>query len=772
MINSEYAELFRNDAVDKQFSITFDGGVIGNDQISMESFELTEALCSDQVLTFGSCCASVLKMTILNNVIPLKGKKLDVTCSIQGMGEPFRFGTFKVDSDKPTADRKYRDIEAYDAIHDIFHADVTDWYNALPFPLTLRQFRDSFFKHFEIEQEPATLINDTMTVEQTIQPSELTGGTVITALCELNGCFGHINRQGCFTCKLLPEIVNGLYPANDLYPQDTHFPRDSSTELIGGSLYKTCQYEDYTCKRIDKLQIRQEENDIGAIAGTGDNCYTIQDNFLVYGKGAEELQAIADNVFSVIHKVRYQPFEAQAKGSPCREVGDAVRFHTTNAVIESYILRRTLKGIQALTDSYTAEGQETYAEKVPGVKDQIIQLRGKTNTLTRTVEETRLAITDLESGLSTKITQTAELIQTEVERLEGADRSLSSRITQTAESIEAEVKRAMSAESSAVSRISMTEQSIAAEVKRSIDAETSLSSRIEQTAYGITSEVTRAQKAESSLSSKITQTAEAIELKVSKGEVSSQLSMESGKITIKSDRFVLSSTNCSITADGSIKAKNADLSGKIAADSGTIGGFTIAKNAIYKGKDRLLSGDSGIYIGTDGISCGSSGLLPAFKLTSAGDIEIRSGAKIDFNFGDTRITSIKISAGSNYMDKNTLRAASPTGTYTEITYAGLKHYLSATTGYELTNDNLKFYGKTAGITIGGATVVTVNDTLAKFANTVTVIGTPSGKIGFFGGGTPSAKKTVAAVSTAAGTTTIVTKLNELINALKAYNLIG
>lgn len=66
-------------------------------------------------------------------------------------------------------------------------------------------------------------------------------------------------------------------------------------------------------QKIDKLQIRQTESDIGAISGTGNNCYIIENNFLLYGKSAKELQIIADNVLSIIYGIWYRPAKLQRK---------------------------------------------------------------------------------------------------------------------------------------------------------------------------------------------------------------------------------------------------------------------------------------------------------------------------------------------------------------------------------------------------------------------------------------------------------------------------
>ena len=63
---------------------------------------------------------------------------------------------------------------AYDALYDVINADVAEWYNTL-LPdkdsiTTMKAFRDSFFKHFGIEQAGVQLVNDDMKVEKTVEP--------------------------------------------------------------------------------------------------------------------------------------------------------------------------------------------------------------------------------------------------------------------------------------------------------------------------------------------------------------------------------------------------------------------------------------------------------------------------------------------------------------------------------------------------------------------------------------------------------------------------
>lgn len=543
MVNYQYAELFKKDSIDKQLTIETDDKTtkITNVELHQEQFELTESICSESELTIGSCEAAVLKFTVSNIFLPMKDKMITVKTVIDNnTANPFQIGRYKVYSDTPTADRTKRDIVAYDRLYDVINADVAEWYNALlpekDSTTTMKAFRDSFFGYFGIEQADAQLVNDDMKVEKTVEPEELSGATVLNCICEINGCFGHIGRDSKFHYIYLEQEIQGLYPRNNLYPADDLYPREPRSTRISKSLYISAQYEDFLVKTIDKLQIRKEEDDIGVIVGSGTNAYVIQDNFLVYGKGSEELTGIANNIYGKIRGIIYRPFSADCKGNPCIEVGDAVRLPTKYEIIESYVLKRTLKGIQALRDNYEATGEEYRSTQVNSVHKSIIQLKGKTNVLTRTIEETNSKITDVESGLSSEIKQTATDIRAEVKNT--AD-GLSSSIEQTANSIRSEVSDSVNNLSSSIQQ---NAESIATEVKRANEAEGSLSTKITQTAESITSEVSKnyetkenATNTKTELETSIKQTADGFTAELSKQVTETKQYAESAAETAESN---------------------------------------------------------------------------------------------------------------------------------------------------------------------------------------------------------------------------------------------
>ena len=422
MINYINKALFNDDSVDKQLTLTFSGGdVITNEDIDAESMRIVESINSGSELTFGSCEASELEITIRNVYSSHVGQTVTVSVVLNGdTAHPFTFGTYTVVEDKATADRKKREIHAYDSLYEVLNADVSGWYNTL-YPTssttkTIKQIRDSFFSYFGITQQSVTLPNDTITVGKTISPTTLSGKDVLFALCEINARFGHIGRDGVFNYIRLQEMITGLYPRNDLYPDDDLYPSDEvGSEDIGISgNYISANYEEYTVDKIDKLVIRQEDSDIGCIVGSGTNAYIIQGNFLVYGKNATDLTAIANNIKDQIFAVWYRPCEVELRGNPCLEVGDGIRLNTSYEIVYSYIFKRTLSGIQFLRDDFYADGLKKRNEQVNSVNFQIKQLAGKTASIKADVDGIETEVSDLAQQTSTAIQQLSDSVAVKV----------------------------------------------------------------------------------------------------------------------------------------------------------------------------------------------------------------------------------------------------------------------------------------------------------------------------------------------------------------------
>jgi hypothetical protein len=439
MINSSLKEKYWDSSTDKQMVISVVGTnqKIDNSMLEIGTFALEESLCSESELKFGACEANCVKFTARNTAGNIIGKTISIEETIDGDSEnPMPYGVFKVASDVPTADRTKRQITAYDAMYDIINTDVKSWYAGLSFPMTLKQFRNSFFAHLGISQVETSLVNDSMTVNKTLvatqtddssavtEESAISGKTVVTAICEINGCFGNINRQGKFEYVFLKAITSALYPAEDLFPADNLFPSDANTESMTGH-YITFDYEDFQSKAITQLEIKTSEDNAGAIVGTAGNNYSITGNFLVSDKTGAELEQITNNLLPIMAQAAYTPIKScTCVGNPCLTLGEPIRFNTTREIVETYLLQRTLTGVQSKRDSISAQGTQTHSAKVNSIRDTIESVERRTGKLERNADHLQSTYEDLEEQTNTKFEQTAKSIVAEVNRAQKAEGAL------------------------------------------------------------------------------------------------------------------------------------------------------------------------------------------------------------------------------------------------------------------------------------------------------------------------------------------------------------
>lgn len=559
-------ELYKSDSTDKSIAVDFyhPGQSVpflrlGETRyIMQESMEIEESLSISENIDFGSCEATQIRLTLIDVDRSIIGAEMVVNQVLEGLipdndlypgndvypsGYVMPLGRYVVQSAERQVNKHYRDIVALDYMCK-FDIDVIAWYNALPFPLILRDFRARLCQHIGVmEDVPDYLPNDNMLVEKTIDAAQLMGRDILIACEQANGVFGHFDRHGVLqhitlqpNYTLMPAA--DLYPALDLYPM---LPGDMNEQVYDESitqhLSRSFSFEEYTVKSIDKVQIRQEEGDIGAIYGTGSNCYTVEGNFLLFGKSANELNVIAQGIYGMVNSRPYIPFECDMKGLPYLEVGDTELIETDNGDIVTYVMRRTLNGINALRDSHSATGEEIRSTE-HNINTEIIQLKGKSAILKKNVDEVSANLIDLEKHTEAMFKITAE--------------------------------------------------QISAEVKRAQEAEASLKIMADQISMSV-------KNLKENTESQFIQTANQIALKVSKGDVSSQLSIEPDDIIIRSNRFSWEATNSSMSKDGTLHCVNGIFSGYMESDN-----FEANSSGIYLGDFEVSVDSSNIFRAVDG----------------------------------------------------------------------------------------------------------------------------------------------------------------------------
>lgn len=420
----EWDALFR-DPQPRHLKLIFsDGTILENDRIVQESLLLEEALCSEENLRYGSCEAGCLRLRIVaeplppeqyiidsdnNRIITDEGEifmdgtdySMTIDKSFEGLyvnvimqfdeqtgvivtdqGEHFvtsdgeeiayteipaaHFGNYRVVSDTPTSDRVYRDLICYDKMYDILNANVVDWYNSLTFPISIKDMRDSFFEYLGVPQIETELINDDYEVNGKFKADyDMSGKSIIESICELNGVFGHITRYGEFEYISLPTQDSLEYP-----------------------YYKngTSKYEDYLTSNITQISLASDSDDSSIVVGTSGNTYYMQANPLTYEMDEDaSLMYALNNLLDLISQFSYRPFETTTYGNPMLPIGTNVTFNTRYKPIESFVMARSLSGIQSLKDKFSAKGQRVYPKDTNNSANQLTRAKNTSSQQAQTI---------------------------------------------------------------------------------------------------------------------------------------------------------------------------------------------------------------------------------------------------------------------------------------------------------------------------------------------------------------------------------------------------
>lgn len=387
-------------------------------QIRKETMEIKEAILDQESIEFVGCIASQFKLQISSIKKKLKGKKIEVSIYTDSTSDkPVKLFSGIVDSDERTGNKRSKEIKAYDMMYSLADTDVTTWFKTqvaylkMGKKLTVKKFRNELFAFIGLAQKKRTLANDSFSIKQLVdlvgtedeeeadeeEEEKIYALDLIKAICQINGVFGIINRNGEMDYRRLgvEDEDDGAYPGVD--PDDKtnglylpFVPGIGVTDIITDSTfypsYKSVTYEDYDVQGITKVYVRQSEDTKAGYAGSDKKYkYIVQGNRFTLGTTKEEKREIATAILNKVQGVTYTPFSAECTGLPYLEVGDPVQFYVYDFeesdkqkkdvfVLKSfYVLSRTLKGIQSLTDTLTAQGEEKQRRFVSdlGVREDV-----------------------------------------------------------------------------------------------------------------------------------------------------------------------------------------------------------------------------------------------------------------------------------------------------------------------------------------------------------------------------------------------------------------
>ena len=407
--------------------------LVSDVQITKVSSPILSPLQREQVIRFCGQSISWAREEILLKEYSVKYRDQFVSDFVENTFELQSMGYFIAEKPERKNERVLS-IKAYDRMVK-FDVSVADWLSGISYPITLKSMLQSLCVKVGVPYADITFPNQGYLVKKTIKADDITGREVLRWIAEAAARFAVIMPDGKLTLS---------------WYQDRGYNVDYTQ-------YFDLSLSDYQVQNIDKIQVKVTDNDIGVIVGAGENAYIIADNPLLYAESDSQLRPAVTAIFNAVKEFTYIPYKLKIRGNPLIHPGEIITVNTKKGqTVKVVIMSRKLTGVMGLVDDWEAVGSQVRPTQVTETNRQLTTLKGKTNELTRTIDETVSRLYDAETGDISILKQAANSLTASVESINGDISSIEidlngirtsvgnlegdvSSVTQTANAIEAAV---------------------------------------------------------------------------------------------------------------------------------------------------------------------------------------------------------------------------------------------------------------------------------------------------------------------------------------------
>ena len=422
-----------------------DGTVLQSNIIGVD---WTTSSNSDSDITPGSVCASAVEIEfwvssdsalIVTQGTVLTYYKVDTELEIET-----KLGVFTCDKPEKTGANKYK-VTAYDNVT-LLDVDVTEWLNALTFPISIKDFAASLANKCKLELANEPRLNKYYQIQK-FTGSGVNARELMKMVCSASGCFCNANADG----KLLfdwykknKDVSISISKSADgrryfylLDASDRNLDDNVERALITSKASEESTYEipyfanqltfsDFTVKAIDKVQVKQSNDDVGVIYpadAQGTNALVIQGNQLLSTNSDEALRPYVKNLYDGLNNITYVPCSnIQTPETLDIKVGDIVTVSDGKRQFETWITSVKHSGNRCTFESVGNANRNTTTV----VNDTQYNARQKMAEIKTSVDRisTKLSEYSTTEEMNSAITQSADSITLEVSKTYATKNSL------------------------------------------------------------------------------------------------------------------------------------------------------------------------------------------------------------------------------------------------------------------------------------------------------------------------------------------------------------
>lgn len=403
-------------------------GKVGHNAI--RALTCTETVSSTTDLCPGAACASKLEITIWvepgSDLVITSGTRLaHYREDMSGMRS--LCGTYW--AVKPTRQtRNTYKIYAYDVVSKL-DGIQSAWLRSIQaeFPMTLWAFAQLVAKRCGVAITNAALPRNGGYQVQAFYADNLTGRQLLAWVAEASCTFLRATPAGQLEFAWYTDYAEqGIGPGGAAQQWTALNLAGQLLATADGEIWTFAQpqaayykgslsYEEYETAPIDKVQLKQSDDDVGVIYPpdeTGTNALVIQGNLLLAPVSAESLQPVAQAIFEVMQGISYTPIKVEIPADfPAPAPGQIVS--VTNAhgqSLTAYIMSRTVSGQRVtLESSGNARRDSTAAVN----EQKYTNLSGKLLEISASVDGLKITASDLAGGMAS-LELTVDGLTTEV----------------------------------------------------------------------------------------------------------------------------------------------------------------------------------------------------------------------------------------------------------------------------------------------------------------------------------------------------------------------
>lgn len=401
------------------------------DSSVIRSVQLTEQVNDNTDLCPGAACAACAEIELWsprNGLTIAQGTEITLVRIDAESGAQTPVGVFL--AEKPVkASANVIKVTAYDRMT-LLDKDLSPWLREQQgaFPMTVKALVQAACAQCGVELLPGNLeaqVNTGYSVPA-FYTDDLTGRQIIQWAAQAMCRFARMTPAGQLEFAWYTDHArSGIGPGAG----NAWTALDLSGQLLAtadgevwtfaqpqaGYFSGTLSYEDYETAPIDKVQIRQSDDDVGVIYPadeTATNALVLQGNLLLTTQTADAMRPVAQAIYEQMQGVTYTPLQVSIPldaGAPAP--GEIIT--VTDAygrTMQAYIMQRTISG-QKVTLESTGNARRDGTAAVNSKKWQ--NLQGKVLEIQTSVDGLKITAADLAGGMAS-LELTVDGLRTEV----------------------------------------------------------------------------------------------------------------------------------------------------------------------------------------------------------------------------------------------------------------------------------------------------------------------------------------------------------------------